>query len=637
MRYFSLLFAVCFFSLNISASKLYERSYNKGINIVPKPLSVTLKDGYFLLTPETEICYFSPELHQVAKYLINKLSTSTGYSLETSDNILNPKGKSIVLSIEKLSSTNEEAYVLEVSSDRITLKGNTSKGVFYAIQTLLQLLPAEIESQKTIINEEWKITNVKIQDEPQFEWRGMMLDICRHFFGADFIKKQIDVLALYKINKLHLHLTNDQGWRIEIKKYPKLTEVGAWRTEFDGSVNGGFLTQEEIKNIVAYASSRQITIVPEIEMPGHVKAALASYPELSCTGGPFNVRTHWGIENDVMCPGKESTFEFVENVLEEIIPLFPSEYIHIGGDECPKVRWNVCPNCKKRIEKEDLKSINELQSYFVRRVEKIASRYGKKIIGWEEILDEGVSSNVAIMPWSWRGAERTAIEAARKNHKVIVASGNWLYLDYYQGDRKLEPAAIGGYSPLKKVYEFDPIPDSLSGVQQKNILGSQANLWTEYATSKDLAEYRIYPRILALAELTWTAKNMKNYEDFTQRIHNQLVRLDCHDVNYHIPQPEQPNRSCNKIAFLDSVKVSLNISRPLPIIYTLDGSEPTLYSPVYVKPLEFKETSVLKTRTLLPSGVMSRTRTIEIEKQNYAPSVNVMKVYSGLKGKKVLG
>lgn len=631
MRYI-LLFIGSFLLMNLYATDLNYKSYNKGNNVVPKPLSIEYKDGYFVLDKNTTIGYTSNSLAQEATYLSKKIAGSTAYPVKTSSVF---SGENVILlALEDIGSVNKEAYVLEVTEKNICIKANHPTGVFYGVQTLLQLLPAEIESGIPVKNDSWRVTSLTIKDEPRFKWRGVMLDICRHFFPVGFIKKQIDVLAMYKINTLHLHLTDDQGWRIEVKQYPKLTRVGAFRTEFDGTVYGGFLTQNDIKEIVSYAKERYINIVPEVELPGHAKAALAAYPELSCAGGPFQVRTHWGIEKDVYCAGTEKTFEFLEHVMDELIPLFPGEYVHIGGDECPKDRWNTCPSCKKRMQDENLKDADELQSYFVKRIEKIVNKHGKKMIGWDEILDGGLAPSATVM--SWRG-EKGGIAAAEMNHDVVMTPGNWLYFDYYQGDRKIEPVAIGGYTPLKKVYNYEPIPSALSESKHKHILGAQANMWTEYVSKPELVEYRLYPRVLALAELTWTAKDLRNYIDFEQRIQNQLVRLDCHGIKYHIPQPEQPLGSCSHLAFTDSIEVSFNISRPLPMVYTLDGTEPDLNARQYVKPFKFYDSSILKIRTLLQSGVMSNTRTITIEKQDFLSAVNVKNPQQGLKGKKLHG
>jgi hexosaminidase len=370
----------------------------------------------------------------------------------------------------------------------------------------------------------------------------MHLDVCRHFFPVEFVKKMIDMLAVYKMNTFHWHLTDDQGWRIEIKKYPKLTEIGAWRDEtmvghytendqkFDGTRYGGFYTQEQIKDVVAYAGKRFITVVPEIEMPGHAVAALSAYPEFSCNGGPFKVYTKWGVSDDVYCAGKEETFKFLEDILEEVVALFPGQYIHIGGDECPKTRWKVCPTCQKRMKDEGLKNELELQSYFVKRIERFVASKGKKLIGWDEILEGGLPERATVM--SWRGYEG-GLEAARSGHDVVMTPGSHCYFDSYQSkDQTKEPLAIGGFLPLKKVYSFNPIPAELTPQEAKHILGAQANLWTEYITSEKQAEYMIFPRICAMAEILWSPKIKQDYRQFLTRLDGHLKRLQKDNINY---------------------------------------------------------------------------------------------------------
>jgi len=383
---------------------------------------------------------------------------------------------------------------------------------------------------------------VDIEDVPRFAWRGMHLDVGRHMFPIDFIKKYIDYLAFHKLNVFHWHLTEDQGWRIEIKKYPKLTEISAFRNEtivghhstnpqkFDGQKYGGFYTQEEIKEVVKYANERFITVVPEIEMPGHAIAALAAYPELSCTGGPFDVRTSWGISDDIFCAGNENTFEFLKIVLSEVVELFPSKFIHIGGDEAPKARWHECLKCKKRIADENLADEHELQSYFIQRIEKYLNSKGKEIIGWDEILEGGLAPNAAVM--SWRG-NSGGIEAAKQKHNVVMAPTTRCYFDYYQTEYKdNEPLSIGGFLPLEKVYSFNPIPSELTKEEAKFIIGAQANVWTEYMPNPKQVEYMAFPRMSALAEVVWTNNENKNFNDFLSRMGFQYKRFDAMKINY---------------------------------------------------------------------------------------------------------
>ncbi|MEG1749469.1 MAG: family 20 glycosylhydrolase, partial [Tannerellaceae bacterium] len=451
-----------------------------------------------------------------------------------------------------------------------------------------------------------------------------------HFVPVENVKKQLDVLAMFKINTFHWHLTDDQGWRIEIKKYPKLTEIGSKRIDGEGTEYGGFYTQEQIKEIVAYAAERFITVVPELELPGHELAAIAAYPELSCKGDSITPRIIWGVEDIVMCAGKEEPFTFLEDVIAEMVPLFPGTYFHIGGDECPKISWKNCPTCQARIRKEGLKDEHGLQSYVVQRMEKVLAQHGKKIIGWDEILEGGLAPSATVM--SWRG-EEGGIAAALMDHDVIMTpGGNGMYLDTYQSDPKLEPVSIGGYTTLEKTYSYNPTPDTLVTLgKDKFVKGVQCNIWSEYMYTTDIMEYRIYPRILALAEIGWTPLDKKDYKDFERRLDNALVRLDGHGINYHIPQPEQPNGSCDFVAFTDKASLTFKTVRPIQMVYTLDGTEPTATSTVYEAPIEFIESGVLNIRSLLPSGKMSKVRTITVEKQALAPAKEVAKTTPGLK------
>lgn len=437
----------------------------------------------------------------------------------------------MVLLEPKIANFNKEQYEIVVSDSEIVISALTNQGLFYGIQTLLQMVPFEKKNEIAI---PW----INISDAPKYAWRGMHLDVCRHYFPISFIKKYIDYLAHYKMNTFHWHLTEDQGWRIEIKKYPKLTEVGAWRNgsmvgryddqKIDDIKYGGFYTQEEIKEVVAYASQRHITIVPEIEMPGHSLAALAAYPELSCTGGPFEVGKKWGVFDDVYCP-KEETFTFLENVLSEVLALFPSEYIHIGGDECPKTRWKSCAHCQKIIKEKGLNDEHELQSYFIQRIEKFVNSKGRKIIGWDEILEGGLAPNAAVM--SWRGTEG-GIAAAKQKHYVVMTPGSHCYFDHYQGKPENEPLAIGGFTSLEKVYNFNPMPKELILEEQKYILGAQANVWTEYILTPEQVEYMIMPRMSALAEVLWGTANPENFIDFKTRLQAQEIWFRNNNINY---------------------------------------------------------------------------------------------------------
>jgi len=611
-----------------------QAPYNQGINIIPKPMELTQSDGFFALRKNTSFVVSDMEVRKVADFMAQKIKLSTGFELKVSDT--EQTSNVITLSIDPALNVNNEGYTLEVAKNRVTVKAKTAQGIFYGMQTFLQLFPAEIESQTPVNRIAWKAPCVTIKDEPRFGYRGMMLDPCRHFMTVDAVKKHLDVMAMFKMNRLHFHLTDDQGWRIEIKQYPKLTEIGSKRIEGEGNEYGGYYTQEDIKEIVKYAAERFITVIPEIELPGHGMAAIAAYPELSCKAEQGTPRIVWGVEDIVFCAGKEHTFEFLENVFKEIVELFPSEYIHIGGDECPKVEWEHCPLCQQRIRKEGLfakdghSAEERLQSYFVQRMEKVLAKYGKKIIGWDEILEGGLSPTATVM--SWRG-EQGGIAAAETDHDVIMTPQNdGMYLDRYEGDYKINPVTIGGFTTIESVYKYNPVPAVLvEKGKERFVIGVQCNAWSEYMYTEALREYREFPRAIAVAETGWTKLENKDYQDFERRIVNACVRLDGHDVNYYIPQPEQPHGSCNYVAFTDRAVLDFTTSRPVKVVYTTDGSEPTPSSPVYEQPLEFTASAMLNIRSVLPSGKMSPTRTIHIEKQTLAPAKTVENKMPGLK------
>ncbi|MEY2692976.1 MAG: hypothetical protein RIT03_1367 [Bacteroidota bacterium] len=437
----------------------------------------------------------------------------------------------IILTLDSAKFPEQERYQLAITPRQINIHAGSNQGLFYGVQTLLQLMPIQKTSHL-------QLACVTIEDQPKYAWRGMHLDVARHFFPTSFIKKYIDYLATYKFNTFHWHLTDDQGWRIEIKKYPKLTEQAAWRNgsmvghyrdqKFDSIRYGGFYTQDDIKEIVAYAAQRHITVVPEIEMPGHAQAALSAYPEFSCTGGPFEVAKVWGVLDDVYCP-KEETFTFLTDILSEVIELFPSTYIHLGGDECPKTRWKNCSNCQQRIQALQLKDEHELQSYFVQRMEKFVNSKGRKIIGWDETLEGGLAPNAAVM--SWRGTEG-GIAAAKQNHFVVMTPGDYCYFDHYQLDPATQPLAIGGFTSLEKVYSFNPTPAELTPQEAPYILGAQANVWTEYIATEEQVEYMIFPRLMALSEVLWGTAKPLQYPEFAQRVAAHFARLDQKGVRY---------------------------------------------------------------------------------------------------------
>ncbi len=560
----------------------------QNLNLIPKPQNIEYHSGSFVMNSKTVIQADKNSFE--AKYLQQIIKQQLGLNLEITTS---SKSKSKIVFLTKIieeKKSFKEWYNLSISKNEVVVKATEANGIFYGIQTLIQLLPLERSL-------EIKTPCLSIIDEPKFQWRGMHLDVCRHFFPKDFIKKYIDYLAMYKMNTFHWHLTDDQGWRIEIKKYPKLTEVGAWRNgsmighytdqTFDNIRYGGFYTQEEIKEIVAYAKERHITIIPEIEMPGHALAALASYPEFSCTGGPFDVGKTWGVLEDVFCP-KDETFTFLENVLTEVMALFPSEYIHIGGDESPKVRWKSCPHCQKRIKDENLKDEHELQSYFIQRIEKFINSKGRKIIGWDEILEGGLAPNAAVM--SWRGTEG-GIAAAKQKHFVVMSPGSHCYFDHYQGEPKNEPIAFGGYTNVEKVYSFNPIPKELSAEESKYILGAQANLWTEYINTPKHVEYMLFPRIAALSEVVWGTSNPKEYKEFEKRLISHFEIYDKKGINYskaifEVTSKVQPAE--NGVAF------ELKSVNPNGIKYTTDGLAPNATSISYETPILVAKNQTIK-------------------------------------------
>ncbi len=538
MRRSSLLFSIIILMTACSKEKPAE------VAIVPKPVSVSISGDALDWGGQVRVTSPSEEaVIPVVKYLSDALAGKTiPMGAEG--------GTSIDLQLVKYDSVVPEGfYRLMVASKGITIESNTSTGLFYGTISLLQIMPGKEQAAR--------IPYLEIRDYPRFPYRGQMLDVSRHFFPTSFIKQYIDWLAFHKFNYFHWHLTDDQGWRVEIKQYSKLQEVGAFRKEtlvghyadqpqkFDGLRYGGFYTQEEIKDIVQYAAERFVTVIPEIEMPGHALAALAAYPELGCTGGPYEVGKVWGVHEDVFCAGKEETFQFLQAVLDEVITLFPSPYIHIGGDECPKDRWKKCPNCQKRMKKEGLKDEHELQSYFTQRIEKYLNSKGKQIIGWDEILEGGLAPNATVM--SWRG-EEGGIAAAKLQHDVIMTPTGWCYFDYYQDTTGQEPLAIGGYLPLRKVYDYEPVTAALSAEEAKHILGTQGNLWTEYLGTPESVEYMVYPRASALAEVAWSPKALRNYDDFLIRMNAHLRRMDDLHIRYarHIEKEIKSIKSQSK-------------------------------------------------------------------------------------------
>ena len=561
--------------------------------VIPQPVSVEMRPGIFRLQAGTAIV--APpgvaEARQVAGYLASALAAPTGWQLKVSEStypLLRHNAIVLGLSAQSAAPAQPEGYELVVTQRGVRIQSTTPAGLFYGVQTLLQLLPPEIESQ-TRREAGWTVPCVHIVDYPRFAWRGMMLDVSRHFFSKEFVKQYIDRMARYKMNVFHWHLTDDNGWRIEIKGLPQLTQVGAWRVprlakwgtregprEGEAATDGGFYTQDDIREVVAYARQRFVTVVPEIEMPGHSLAALAAYPELSCTGGPFQVNpgsNFYEKVDNAFCPGNEKTFEFIDKVFSEVAPLFPSEYVHIGGDECFKGFWKACAKCQRRMADEHLSNVEELQSYLVRRAEKILESKGKKLIGWDEILEGGLAPNAAVM--SWRGMEG-GIAAAKMNHKVVMTPTNFVYVDYYQGDPSLEPSTFGRLL-LSTCYRFEPTPE---GVDPKLILGGQGNLWTESVPTPRHAEYMTWPRGLALAEVFWSPKASRNWDDFAGRVEAQFQRLDAAQVNYARTMYDVSVTAVRDASGKPAVRMSTELSG-CDIYYTFDGTNPDSFTAKY--------------------------------------------------------
>ncbi|MBS1600539.1 MAG: family 20 glycosylhydrolase [Bacteroidetes bacterium] len=499
------------------------------IAIIPQPASVIVGKGSFTINASTQIKFEGSGLENSANFLNDYLKKIYGFNLATTTK--SAQKNVIVLNYERMDNPIAGAYRIDVTGSSVYIAGDNAEGVFYGIQTLIQLLPVELSKSLAI-------PQVKIEDHPRFAWRGLHLDVSRHFFDVDFIKKYIDFIALHKLNYFHWHLTDDQGWRIEIKKYPKLTETGSCR---DGTIIGrypgkgndsirycGYYTQDQVREVVKYASDRYVTVIPEIEMPGHASAALTSYPYLGCTGGPYHVQQTWGVFSDVFCAGNDSTFQFLQDVIDEVIALFPSKYIHVGGDECPKTAWKKCPKCQKRIHDNNLKDEHELQSYTIRRMEKYINSKGRQIIGWDEILEGGLAPNAAVM--SWRG-EKGGIAAAKEHHTVVMTPTTYVYLDYAQ-KRNEDSVVIGGFLPIETVYNYEPLPKELTPEEQKYIFGVQANIWTEYTGNPAKLEYMIFPRASALAEVAWSPKEQRNWSEFEKKLPVQFKRYELWKTNY---------------------------------------------------------------------------------------------------------
>jgi hexosaminidase len=596
-------------------SSCAKQSVIADYSVVPLPKEVTYigKDIYSL-NKSTKIIYDddSPEMKENANTLALALKEITGIRLTAFEGNIETIG--IKLNID--STLEPEGYTIDIDKNGINISGGSNAGVFYGIQTIIKSIPIKKGNQSV------SFPCAKIKDAPRFGYRGAMLDVGRHFFSVDSVKQFIDILALHNINRMHWHLSEDQGWRMEIKKYPKLTEIGSKRKEtvighnsgeYDNTPYEGFYTQEQIKDIIEYAQKKYITIVPEIDLPGHQIAALASYPELGCTGGPYEVWTKWGVSDDVICAGNDNAIQFLKDVLEEVMEVFPSEYIHIGGDECPKTRWKDCPKCQARIRKEGIKGDDKhsaedyLQSYVTKEIEKFVESKGRHIIGWDEILEGELAPNATVM--SWRGVSG-GIEAAKKEHNVIMSPNTYLYFDYYQSkDTEHEPIAIGGYLPLEKVYSFEPT-EGIPEEYKKYIVGVQANVWTEYISTFSKVEYMTLPRLAALAEVQWCAPSQKDYKEFLGRVAKMQKIYEYKGYNYakHLYDVVASFKTNNDD---NIVEIELSTYGDGDIHYTLDGSTPDEDSEKYSEPISVGKDAVIKA-CVINDYVKSRVFTEEI-------------------------
>jgi hexosaminidase len=601
-----IVFSLCFFFITFF---LHAQS----IAVIPAPLHVSQSKGNFWL-PNVVTIYAATEAEKRTAEFLTIYLQSLGITSDITNN-KNIKSQ-IIFQIApfKASKTKgtEGGYQLQITKTHIKISAFSEVGLFYAVQTLKQLLPLDnaINALTTI-----SLPLIDIQDAPRFGWRGLMLDCSRHISSISYIKQLIDMMAFYKLNTFHWHLTDDQGWRIEIKKYPKLTEIGAWRKhtligwqlgynnqsefKYDGKPYGGFYTQAEIRDIVQYAAARHITVVPEIEIPGHAMAILAAYPELACKTGKYETWGIWGVSEDLLCP-TEATFTFMENVLTEICDLFPAKFIHVGGDEVPKTAWKESQFVQQLMQREGITDVEKLQGWYYQRIEKFLKAKGKRIIGWDEMLEGGVSKTAAIM--SWRG-EKGGTEAATHGNDVVMSPiPAGVYFDHAQGDITHEPEAFGrreGSATLQKIYHYDPIPKAIPLSKQHHILGVQANVWTEYIRTPEAANYMIFPRLFALAETAWTAQNKKNWANFYQRLPYHFAHLARFGINYRVPEPHFEINQKNKTIHIKS-PVYQSIIR-----YTIDGKLPNEQSAIYTPPLSMPQNGSIKAAVFLPNGVKS--------------------------------
>ena len=619
--------------LNLAAcSKSKPPKHYQKLSIIPKPVEIVRTNTSFSLDKNTSIDFDKniPELAIAAGYFNKFLKDQYHFQLPA-----NKKSDNTIQLVLKKISDNPEGYQLIVNSDSIIITANQTQGILHGLESLKQIIYPSQELHKGKI----EIPGVKITDFPAYSWRGMHLDVCRHFFPKEEILKLLDAMAIAKMNIFHWHLTDDQGWRIEIKKYPKLTQVGAFRDstiighmadnpkKYKVERYGGFYTKEDIKEVIQYATNLGITIVPEIEIPGHAVAALRAYPQYSCNGKQVNDFSEWGVSDDVYCAGNEETFAFIENILSEIIDLFPGPYVHVGGDECPKTKWKTCPKCQAKMQELHLHNEMELQSYFIKRIEKFVRSKGKRLIGWNEILEGGLAEGAMVM--SWQG-EKGGIEATTQGHDVIMTPNAKVYLDHYQS-RYYEPLAIAGLTTPEEIYNWSPLPKELDAKYQHFILGSQANVWTEYIPNNDHLEYMIFPRLIALSEMLWTGEDRKDFADFSSRMNEMYARLDALHINYRIPYPK--NLLPYKIFTKQQIELPLTNGIPSStILYTLNGDNPLKKGKEYLKPiaLDLIKDVQLKAVSVMPSGRHSAVITSSLQYRKPEKAIPKDHVKAGL-------
>ncbi|MBW8684028.1 family 20 glycosylhydrolase [Chitinophaga rhizophila] len=617
------------------------------ITIIPEPLLLNPMPGSFVVNQETTIQFSGKGGETTAAFLNDYLQRNYNFKLPVSPATKGTPKSLPVIKIVEAPTGKKEGYILEVNTGRVYMQGD-APGLFYGLQTLLQLFPVnkhfkaatDSVTQKPF-NGSLHLPGVKIQDYPRFAYRGMMLDVSRHFFPPAAIRQFIDMMALYKFNRFHWHLTDDQGWRIEIKKYPRLQEIASTRKEtivghhrrsntYDGKPYGGYYTQEEVRDIVKYAADRNITIIPEIEMPGHSQAVLAAYPSFGNTKGPYEVRTTWGISKDVLNPVNDSVFVFLQDVLTEVIDLFPSKYIHIGGDECLKDRWKESAEVQRMIRRLGLKDEHDLQSYFIQRMEKFVNSKGRSIIGWDEILEGGLAPKATVM--SWRG-EEGGIAAAKQKHDVIMTPNTYLYFDYTQGQPATEPLNAAAYLPLQTVYNYEPLPRSLTPAEQRYIKGVQGNIWTEFIPDQPMLDYMLWPRALALSEIAWAQPSKKNYDRFLQKLPLELARMDYTGVNFRIPEPAGLE---SKV--VTSTTATVTLKPPVKgsmIYYTIDGSQPGVRSAPYTRAFTIhvpeNGTATVNCIVVLPNGRISPMYSATYVHKPFLPAIATKQGNKGIR------